>query len=719
MADPLFILTTLAAGLLAVIVAIYIFRENEKADQGDERMIEVSRLIEEGAKSFINRQYRVLTIFTIVLAVIIALIFGAFAIPIALSYILGSIASMVAGYLGILVATRANRRTASAAATGGLNPAFKVAFRAGSFMGLCIAGIALIGLGLLYPMWEAIFPLEEAPQIWEIVVGFSFGASTVALFAKAGGGIYTKTADMAADIVGKIEQHIPEDDPRNPAAVADAVGDNVGDVAGSGADIFDSNVAAILAAAILGASIDGAAELAAVTLPFSFALLPLLLASLGTIASVIGVFLVRPKEGEDPGPALNRGTYLTTIIFAIFAIIAVLALGADLSLAGAAILGLIGGVIIGFTSDVFTSDRGIGRFKPVEHMVYAADESPASLILSGYSYGLMSAVPSVLGVVLALVGSYILGSTALAAAIPGLGAVQLGIYCVAIAAVGLLATNGFVMSTDAYGPIVDNARGVIEQAQAPHEAIVACDKLDASGNTTKAITKGFAIGASAISVLALFSAFLETARNLPGAPSEFVVNLADPFILAGAFIGTLIPPLFSAILILGVQDNAGRMIKEIRRQFKEDPGILEGTSKADYDACIGIATSGAIKELLPGSLIAIIVTIVTGMLLGVAALAAYLGGAVLVGFIMALLMDNAGGAWDNAKKIVESPEYHEYEKGTDEWHQVHDSAVLGDMVGDPFKDTAGPSINTLLVVISLTATLFLPIIWQVYRFLFP
>lgn len=718
MADPLFIVTTLVAGFLAILVAIYIFRENEKADQGDERMIEVSRLIEEGAKSFINRQYKILTIFTIILAVIIALIFGAFAIPIALSYILGSIASMIAGYLGILVATRANRRTAAAAAKGGLNPAFKVAFRAGSFMGLCIAGIALLGLGLLFPMWEFIFPLEEAPQIWEIVVGFSFGASTVALFAKAGGGIYTKTADMAADIVGKIEQHIPEDDPRNPAAVADAVGDNVGDVAGSGADIFDSNVAAILAAAILGASIDRAAEIAAVTLPFSFALLPLLLASLGTVTSVIGVFLVRPKEGEDPGPALNRGTYLTTILFAIFAIIAVFGLGADLSLAGAAILGLIGGVIIGFTSDVFTSDRGLGPFKPVDHMVYAADESPASLILSGYSYGLLSAVPSVLGVVLALVGSYLLGSTALAASLTGLEPVQLGIYSVAIAAVGLLATNGFVMSTDAYGPIVDNARGVIEQAQAPHEAIVACDKLDASGNTTKAITKGFAIGASAISVLALFSAFLETASGLMGGV-DLVVDLADPFILAGAFIGTLIPPIFSAILILGVQDNAGRMIKEIRRQFKEDPGILEGTSRADYDACIGIATSGAIKELLPGSLIAIITTILTGSLLGLEALAAYLGGAVLVGFIMALLMDNAGGAWDNAKKIIESPEYHEYEKGTDEWHQVHDSAVLGDMVGDPFKDTAGPSINTLLVVISLTATLFLPIILTINLFLFP
>ena len=704
MADLLFIGTTLASGLLAVFVAIWIFIQNEKADQGGEKMREVSALIEAGAYSFIKRQYKVLGLFTAILAVIIALLFGQYAVPIAISYILGSLASMIAGYLGIIVATKANRRTAAAAEKGGLIPAFNVAFKAGSFMGLCIAGIALIGLSLLYPLWEFVFPAATGPELWEIVVGFSFGASTVALFAKAGGGIYTKTADMAADIVGKIEHHIPEDDPRNPAAVADAVGDNVGDVAGSGADIFDSNVASILAAAILGGAIDAVASP-----PVSFALLPLMLASLGTISSVIGVFLVRPKEGEDPGPALNRGTYLTTILFAILATITIGLLGVDLILAISAILGLVAGVIIGFTSDVFTSDRGIGPFKPVMNMVYAADESPASLILSGYSYGLLSTIPSVFGVVVAMVVSFVLGNGATS---PGLGGWVGGIYAVAIAAVGLLATNGFIMSTDAYGPIVDNARGVIEQAQAPHEAIVACDKLDASGNTTKAITKGFAIGASAISVLALFAAFIESA-------GIETVNIANPFILAGAFIGSLIPPVFSAILILGVQDNSGRMIREIRRQFEADPGILEGTSLPDYDACIGIATTGAIKELLPGSILAIAATILTGVILGLEALAAYLGGAVIIGFILALLMDNSGGAWDNAKKIVESPVYDEYEAGTPEWHQVHDSSVLGDMVGDPFKDTAGPSINTLLVVLSLTATLFLPIIAMLNALLFP
>jgi len=715
----LFLSAAFLSGLFAVFVALYIYREVMSADEGSDRMREVSSLVEEGAYSFIKVQYRILSIFTIILAILITLIFGIFGIPIAISYILGSIASMVAGYIGIVVATKANRRTAAAAASGGLNPAFKVAFRAGSVMGLMIAGIALVGLSSLYALWNFVLPeslfatlsIPKQPELWEIVTGFSFGASTVALFAKAGGGIYTKTADLSADLVGKIEHHIPEDDPRNPAAVADAVGDNVGDVAGTGADIYDSNVAAILAAAILGAGIDLAIDLA---IPF-FALLPLMIAALGTIASVIGVFLVRPREGEDPGPILNRGTYITTILFAVFTVAIILILNMNLIIAIAAIVGLLAGVFIGFTSDVFTSDRGIGGFKPVPKMVESADKSAANLILSGYSYGLLSVLPSVIGIAIAMVVSYTLGTFL------GFGddGWEGGIYCVAIAAVGLLSTNGMIMSSDAYGPIVDNARGIIEQAQAPHEAVVACDKLDASGNTAKAITKGFAIGASAISVLALFAAFIESTKSLRiiGIDGLLEVNIAQPSVLAGALIGAMVPVAFSAILILGVERNSERMITEIRRQFDEDPGILEGTSKPDYDRCIAIATSGAIRELMPGTLIVISVTIVTGVIFGLEALAGYLGGAVLAGLILALLMDNAGGAWDNTKKIIESPEYTKYEQGTEDWHRVHDISVTGDMVGDPFKDTAGPSINTLLVVVSLTATLFLPIIARLHALL--
>ena len=711
MSDILFLATGLGSGLLSILIALYIYRMVMNADEGTDKMKEVSKLIEDGAHSFIRVQYRILGIFTIILAILIAIVFVDFGIPIAISYVLGSIASMIAGYIGLVVATKANRRTAAAAASGGLNPAFRVAFRAGSVMGLMIAGIALVGLTSLYWFWNVILPdsvfvvYPREAELWEIVTGFSFGASTVALFAKAGGGIFTKTADLSADLVGKVEHHIPEDDPRNPAAIADAVGDNVGDVAGTGADIYDSNVAAILAAAILGAGID-----LHFSPPVSFALLPLVLAGLGTIASILGVFLVRPKEDQDPGPILNRGTYITTILFAVFSVAIVLLLGLNIVIAISAIVGLFAGVFIGFTSDVFTSDRGLGGFKPVPKMVESADKSAANLILSGYAYGLLSVLPSVIGIAIAMVVSYFIGGTL------GFNEWEGGIYCVAIAAVGLLSTNGMIMSSDAYGPIVDNARGVIEQAQAPQEAIWACDKLDASGNTAKAITKGFAIGASSISVLALFAAFIEATDtlNIPGVDGLLVVNLSHPSVLAGALMGAIVPVVFSAILILGVERNSERMIEEIRRQFDEEPGILEGTTKPDYEKCIGIATSGAIRELMPGTLIAIVVTIATGAILGLEALAGYLGGAVLSGLILALLMDNAGGAWDNTKKIIESPDYTKYEVGTDDWHRVHDISVTGDMVGDPFKDTAGPSINTLLVVISLTATLFLPVIAQLH-----
>ncbi len=702
MSELIFLLIGIVSGLLAIFTALYMFQKVKTFDEGNQEMKEVSGLIEKGAYAFLKIQYRILSAFTAVLAILLALAFGQLGIPIAVSYVLGSIASMIAGYVGIIIATIANRRTAAAAASGGLNPAFNVAFKAGSVMGLMIAGIALAGLGFLYILWNSLLALTPV-LIWEVVTGFSFGASTVALFAKAGGGIYTKTADLAADIVGKIEHNIPEDDARNPASIADAVGDNVGDVAGTGADIYDSNVAAILAAAIIGAAID-----ATLAPAVSFGLLPLMIAGLGTFASVIGVFLVQPREDEDPGPVLNRGTYITTILFVIFTVVVTWLMGIDLTIAASATLGLIAGVIIGVTSDVFTSDRGIGGFKPVPTMVESSTKSAANLILSGYSYGLLSAVPSVIVIAGALVGSFVLGTSATTL---GLGTWDGGIYAVAIAAVGLLATNGMIMSSDAYGPIVDNARGVIEHAHVGEQALIDCDKLDASGNTAKAITKGFAIAASAISVLALFSAFIGSARELLG--YELIVNLANPFILAGGFIGALVPVTFSAILILGVGKNSERMIAEIRRQFADDPGILEGTSLPDYDKCIQIATSGAIRELLPGTVIAIVVTIITGSMLGIEAVAGYLGGAVMVGMIMALLMSNAGGAWDNAKKIIESPES-PVPADDPRYAEVHANAVLGDMVGDPFKDTAGPSINTLLVVISLTATLFLPVMVQIH-----
>jgi K(+)-stimulated pyrophosphate-energized sodium pump len=700
MLTTLFLVLAIAIGLAALLVAVLFLRSVLKADEGSKRMREVSALIERGARSFIRIQYRVLAAFSVVVAIILALVntfLGEAGLPIAISFVIGSLASMAAGYVGLLVATRANRRTAAAAAAGGLDPAFRVAFRAGSVMGLTISGIALLGLGLLYLMWGYVFPAASPLQLWEILAGFSFGASTVSLFARAGGGIFTKTADMAADIVGKVEQHIAEDDPRNPAAIADAVGDNVGDVAGCGADIFDSNVASILAAAILGAGID-----LAISPAVPYGLLPLLVATLGTLASVVSAFFVRTTPGRDASSALNRGTYLSTAIFSVLIVFAALLLGVPIVIAAAAILGLLAGVVIGVVSDIFTSETGFHGFKPLRSMLHSAETSTATLVLSGYSYGLLSTIPSVLGIVVAMIGSFVLGSLV---PLPGLTAWAGGIYGVAIAAVGLLATHGLVVSSDAYGPIVDNARGLIEHARAPKEAIDICDRLDAVGNTAKAITKGFAIGASALTVIALFAAFAELAQTYLG--TAIVVDLLSPVILAGTLIGALIPVMFTGLTILGVQRNASKMVTEIRSQFKKNPRILAGESLPDYDRCISIATSGAIRELMPATVISMLATIITGVILGLQALTAYIGGAVVTGLILALFMDNAGGAWDNTKKFVESPEYdHQHPR----YREILESSILGDMVGDPFKDTAGPSINTLLAVISLTATVFLPMI---------
>ncbi len=702
-------------GLLAILVALVFYQLVMREDEGNERMQEVSKLIEDGAQSFLRVQYRIIAVFTIVMAVLIGVsefLFGAtgittVALALAVSFIIGCFSSMLAGYIGMLVATRANRRTAAGAEAGGMNPAFRVAFRAGSVMGLIISGLALLGIASLYLLWNFVFPvlgLNGGIALWEIIIGFSFGASSVALFARAGGGIFTKTADIAADIVGKVEYDIPEDDPRNPAAIADAVGDNVGDVAGTGADIFDSNIAAILAAAILGATIDLVLITSGIYVLIPYGLIPLIITTLGGIAAIVGVFTVRTSDTCEPDCSLNNGTYYSTILFGVLIVVVLFLLQVPIVIAIAGILGLLAGVLIGFVSNIFTNDYGFGRFQPVQSMVRSAETSTGTLALSGFSYGLLSVVPSVVGIVVALVAAFILGTLI---PIPGpVGFWQAGVFAVSISAVGLLATNGLVVSADAYGPIVDNARGIIEQSGASKEAIEECDKLDAIGNTTKAITKGFAIGATALTVFALFAAYIELATQITG--TIIFIDLLNPVVLAGALIGGILPAAFSAILILGVQKNADKLIIEIRRQFRENPGILEGKSMPNYDRGIKIATQGALRELLPATIIAIITTVITGIILGLEALAAYLAGAVIVGLILALFMDNSGGAWDNTKKFIESPAY-DHDKPN--YHRIHSASVVGDTIGDPFKDTAGPSINTLLTVTSLTATIFLPLIW--------
>jgi len=673
---PIYIFVALIAGLISILMAYYFKKKVMKEDPGNERMVEVAGYIESGAITFIQRQYKTLGIFVIVIA--IALLFLPSTIPDDLrtvkflnweqsfAYVIGALASMWAGWLGMKVGVKANTRAAQAC-TIGTKEGFNVAFFGGAVMGLAVVGAALIGVSLLYIWIPSPF----------LILGFSFGASSVALFAKCGGGIYTKTADVGADLVGKAEYSLPEDDPRNPASIADNVGDNVGDIAGMGSDLFDSYVASIVAAMILAAAIIVGPEL-----PL-FIILPIILCGVGLIASLIGIFIIKWMGSDEPGKALNTGTYLATLLYATLAaiMIAVLATGVSASAAVrlwrnylATVIGLACGIVIGFTSDYYTREDK----KPTSKIAHAAEEGDAVVILSGFSYGLISVAPPAVGIVVAMAIAYWLD----------------GVFGVAMAAVGMLAIVGTIVANDAYGPICDNARGIAEQGDLGDDVIRVADKMDSAGNTAKAITKGFAIGAANLTVLALMYSFAQEA-------GIEVIDLLSISVLIGAFIGVVAPAIFSAILVLAVQRNAGKMVREIRRQFEENPKILTGEEPADFNRCIDIATKGALRELIIPSIMSIAIPLGVGIIFGVAALAAFLAGAILSGFVFAIFMSNAGGSWDNAKKWIEDGNLGG--KGT----KAHKAAITGDTVGDPFKDTAGPSINTLLVVMSLTATIFM------------
>jgi K(+)-stimulated pyrophosphate-energized sodium pump len=594
------------------------------------------------------------------------------------AFIAGSVLSAVAGYMGMTIAVSANVRSATAA-NKGLNPAFNVAFKAGSVMGLAMVGVAVLGMSTI----SLIFPGQ--PQI---VLGFSFGASVLALLAKAGGGIYTKTADIGADLVGKVELTLPEDDPRNPAVIADNVGDNVGDVAGMGADIFDSYVASAVAVMLLGVGLATGNESS-----IKYIVLPIILCTMGIVASLIGLQLVRVGKDGKPGRALNSGTVITCVLFGVLATAVILLGGYNIGTLWATLAGLITGVVIGFTSDFFTGDDR----PPVVETAKVSGSGAAINIITGFSYGLISIVPSVIGIVIATLVSYFLAEAT------GIG----GVYGVGISAVGMLSVSGMIVSSDAYGPIVDNARGIAEMAGMPEHVIETADVLDAAGNTAKAITKGFAISAAALTVLALFVAF---AGEMEDAGRHLELSLLDPMVIAGIFLGAATPPLFSALTMLSVTRNAFDMIEEVRGQFSRDPGILAGTSEPDYEACVGLAAQGALTSLIGPAFLAVILPLLVGFLMGPEALGAFLGGAIFTGIIFALLMANAGGLWDNAKKYIESG--HFGGKGSDS----HKAGVVGDTVGDPFKDTAGPSLNTLITVMSLVSSLFAPIIAAVSLF---
>ena len=647
------------SGVISIAVAAYLYCWVVYRNTANDRMREIGGAIQEGSNAYLKRLYQALALVVAIVGIILILLFG---YKTAIAYVIGSAFSALAGFTGMQVALRANSRTAWAAQAG-LNKAFSVAFFGGSVIGLSMVGVALLGVSILYYIFRD-------PSI---VLGFSFGASSLALLAKAGGGIYTKTADIGADLVGKVEMSIPEDDPRNPAVVADNVGDNVGDVAGMGADLFDSYVASMVAAMILGAA----------SRKTDLVVLPMVLSAAGILSSVLGMFLVRPKENEDPGDALNRGTVFTAIIFTILNFAVMRLLNMNIGLFWATFAGMAAGVLIGFTTDYFTStDR-----QAVQRTAEVSKTGSAITVLSGFSYGLLSIVPSIIGICIATLAAWYISAQF------GVS----GVYGVSLAAVGMLAISGMVVSSDAYGPIVDNAKGIAEQSGMEKAIVEVADKLDAAGNTAKAITKGFAIGAAALTVLALFAAYAGTA-------GVEVLDLLRPTVIIGIFLGAMMPPIFSALTILSVSKNAFVMVNEVRRQFREIPGLMEGLARPDYYRCVDIAAKGALKELVVPGFLAMASPIAVGFVLGKAALGGFLGGSIFTGIIFALFMANAGGLWDNAKKLIESGAY------GGEGSEAHKAAVVGDTVGDPFKDTAGPSINTLITVMSLIATVFAPII---------
>ncbi|MGI6580122.1 MAG: sodium-translocating pyrophosphatase [Saccharofermentanales bacterium] len=682
------LIISFAVGILAFIVAWLLYRWLSGIKVENKRALELSELIRDGSNTFLKREFRYLAYFCLAVAALIFLFLpkpiwqGGFQynISMALAYISGTVFSGLAGKIGITVATKANVRAAEAAAKHGISLSFLSGFRGGAVMGMAVVGASLLGVC-------AIFALTGDAMT---LLGFSFGASSMALFAKAGGGIFTKTADISADLVGKVTLGMPEDDPRNPAVIADNVGDNVGDVAGMGADLFDSNVAAMAAALVMGISLDQQAggNLNVMTV-FCYA-------TVGLLASIIGVGTARLKEGGNPTKVLNSSTYVTTAVYIILTAGLTALLNFSWRVWGAAAIGLAVGLIIGLTTDYFTNDER----SPVRTVAKMSESGPAFTILSGISYSFISVLPAMLGIAIAALLAYTLCSPL------GDG---YAMYGIAMSAVGMLSIVGMIISNDAYGPIVDNARGLVEMADLGDDALEITDELDSAGNTVKAITKGFAIGAAGLTVISMLGAYI-TEVNVAAVEQgiikagEFLLqgfDIINPLVFFGLIVGAAVPAVFSAMLMRGVDKNAVRMVKEIHRQFDEIDGLKEGKEGVvpEYDKCISIATDGALKELIPAGLFAIIATVAVGFIGGVSAIGGFLTGNIVSGLLLSLFMSNAGGLWDNAKKYIEAGNC----GGTGS--EAHKAAVVGDTVGDPFKDTAGPSINTQITVVSLLSSL--------------